>query len=101
MGLKKKLFAKRIESELSIKNGIIIVDHSSCDGCGICVQVCPLGAVSLKKITKDQVEQLSFKGRLKVRIKGPSKAFVDHLVCVECGVCVRACHELAMHKVAH
>jgi ferredoxin len=45
------------------------VDVDKCLGCGICVDVCPVGAISLN----DGI------------------ASVDEALCTECGACVDAC----------
>ncbi|QZT37079.1 4Fe-4S binding protein [Halosquirtibacter xylanolyticus] len=99
MGLKNKLFAKELDKELRIKNGILTIDQNSCDGCGVCVQKCPFDAMTIIELSREQIEQLSFKGRLKVRIKGANKAFVDDHLCTVCGACMKTCHEFAIHKV--
>ena len=96
---KKKLFDKQIKQELSIKNGIMIVDESSCDGCGHCIGTCPQSAINMKTLSADDVKNLSFKGRLKVRIKGKQKAAINPEVCTSCGLCMKQCHEIAIHKV--
>ena len=96
---KKKLFDKQIKQELSIKNGIMIVDESSCDACGHCIDTCPQSAINMKTLSADDVKNLSFKGRLKVRIKGNQKAAINPDVCTSCGLCMMQCHELAIHKV--
>ena len=33
-GFKQRLITKKLEQELSIKNGIVTIDETSCDGCG-------------------------------------------------------------------
>ena len=52
-----------------------IRDNARCSGCGVCRQVCPKGAISLR-----------------VDAKGfPRPAVGDN--CIDCGLCVRHCHE--------
>ena len=45
------------------------VDAQKCTGCGDCVEVCPLQAISLNN----------------------DKAVIDEDTCTECGVCVDEC----------
>lgn len=44
------------------------VDKNSCTGCGVCVEECPRGAISVREV-----------------------AAVNADLCTECGLCVRAC----------
>lgn len=99
MNFKQRIIAKKIEQELSIKDGIITVDESSCDGCGKCVSTCPISAIHIKTLSKEEVKKLPFKGRLKVWIKGRSKAHINYQLCTTCGLCMKQCHEFAIHKV--
>lgn len=46
----------------------VIVDRDKCIGCGVCVEVCPVNAIKIKK----------------------SKAVIND-ECVECGACVNEC----------
>ena len=46
----------------------LIVNQDVCVGCGLCLVYCPVGAISISD----------------------KKAFIDPLVCVECGVCYRS-----------
>lgn len=71
--LKKRIIAKKLKEELSVKDGLIIVDENSCDGCGDCIHTCPHDSISMKELSKGEVKNLSFKGRLKVRFKGNKK----------------------------
>lgn len=96
---KQRLNAKKIERELSIKDGILVVDNSSCDGCESCVTTCPHSAINIITLSDAEVKRLPFKGRLKVRFKGRNKAFVNTDLCTACGLCIRQCHEFAIHKV--
>jgi len=53
------------------------VDIARCTGCGVCVEVCPAGAIAL--------------------VEG--KARVDEETCTGCGACVDACPEDAIQPV--
>lgn len=96
---KQRLFDKKIEQELSIKDGIMTVDDSSCDGCGHCIDTCPQSAINMKTLSADDVKNLSFNGRLKVRIKGNQKVTINPDVFTSCGLCMKQCHEFAIHRV--
>lgn len=45
-----------------------VVDKNKCDGCGTCVDECPVGAIELNDY-----------------------AIVDEEICTECGSCVDVC----------
>ncbi|WP_083631361.1 4Fe-4S binding protein [Labilibacter marinus] len=97
---KQSLIAQKLEQELSIKEGIVRVDHSSCDGCESCVSVCPQDAIEIVLLSDKEVKQLPFKGRLKAMLKGKYKASINEGNCTSCGKCMKQCHEFAIHKVA-
>ena len=63
------------------------VDEENCTGCGKCVEVCPVKAMSL--VTANDPE----KSRLK-------KAVVDESLCLGCGLCVRACPGESIHLIS-
>ena len=96
---KQRIIRKKTEQELRIKNGKIVIDKVSCDGCGTCVEACPHSALALKTLSDEDVKNLPFKGRLKVKIKGNQKAFVNYDLCTTCGLCLKQCHEFAVHKI--
>lgn len=96
---KQKFFEKKLQQELAIKNGILTVDESSCDGCGKCIETCPQTAIGMKTLSVGESKNLSFKGRLKVWVKGNQKAEINPDLCTSCGLCMRGCHELAIHKI--
>lgn len=75
----------------------IIINHSSCEGCGTCVQMCPQNALALIELTDAEVLKLPFMGRLKTRFKGKQKAILQNPEsCIECGTCKDNCHERAI-----
>ena len=57
------------------KNGVVWVDKEQCVGCQMCVGFCPIGAMR------------------------KSKAQVEPFKCISCGACVRACPENALELV--
>ena len=97
--IKQRIIANKLEQELSLKGGIVLVNESSCDACGGCIEVCPQSAIELITLSDEQIKKLSFTGRLKVRIKGKKKAFINQDLCIACGLCMKQCHEFAIHKV--
>ena len=101
MNLKQRIISKQLEQELSIKHGVVTIDEASCDACGICVETCPHSAIEIITLSEEQVKKLSFKGRLKVKIKGRNKAHINQNLCMACGKCMKQCHEFAIHKIKH
>lgn len=53
--IKQKGFEDTIKQELSIQNGVVEVNESSCDGCGNCVEICPQSAISMKTLSADDI----------------------------------------------
>ena len=63
---------------------IAAVDTEFCNGCGRCLRRCPIGAISLVKLTPET-------GKL-----GRIVAAVDEEICLGCGVCHAACSKEAL-----
>ena len=61
-------------------NFIPIVNESACNGCGKCVKVCPVEAMTL--VSSNDTENPKRK-----------VAKLDEEVCLGCGVCVRSCNK--------
>ena len=57
---------------------IPVIDEDQCSGCGQCVEVCPVEAISL--VTANQPQR-----------KNQKKARLNRDICLGCGVCVRNC----------
>ena len=74
------LAAKRFafSSPVSTTNYLPVVDDKKCNGCGKCVEVCPVEAIGL--VTAGDP-----------RNKKMKKAKVDEKLCLGCAVCVRNC----------
>lgn len=100
MNFKQKIIAKKLEQELSIKQGVVTIDEASCDACRVCVETCPHSAIEIITLSDEQIKKLSLKGRLKVKIKGSDKAHINQNLCTACGICMKQCHEFAIHKTA-
>jgi ferredoxin len=60
-------------------NFIPVIDEETCNGCGKCVNVCPVEAMTLVSAHNPQ------KPRMKV-------ARLNEDLCLGCGVCVRSCN---------
>jgi ferredoxin len=58
MGLKQNIFRKKLDQELRLKDGVVIVDESSCDGCGNCVEVCRHSAIHIKTLSEEEIKKL-------------------------------------------
>lgn len=85
---------KRNRAEISEP---VSVNFNACDGCGMCVQVCPSEVFTMRELIVEEVRELSFFGRLKVRIKGNVKSeVVAPDACLLCGKCADNCHEKAI-----
>jgi ferredoxin len=67
-------------------NFVSSIDEATCTGCGKCVKVCPVNAVSL----------VTANNPLKKKKK---KAKVDSGICVGCGVCAFKCSPKAMMMI--
>ncbi|MBL6991081.1 MAG: 4Fe-4S binding protein [Bacteriovoracaceae bacterium] len=59
------------------------IDKSSCSGCGKCIRVCPVEAMSV--VSSNDYRQVN-----KVVAK------LDESLCIGCGVCVRNCKQIAL-----
>ena len=65
-------------------NFIPVVDEAECDGCGKCVNVCPVEAMSLVSANDPKHPKLK-------------RAKLDESVCLGCGLCVKACDKDHVH----
>lgn len=76
---------------------IPVVDFNKCEAKGPCIEVCPYDVFEMKPIKDDDFKQLSFIGKLKIRVNGKDKAYViKPELCHACGLCVTACPEKAI-----
>jgi len=57
---------------------MVEVNKEKCIGCGTCVAVCPVGAITLSD--------------------GEEYAIIDHDLCIECFTCIETCPEEAIYK---
>jgi len=75
----------------------VSVNLNACDGCSQCSSICPTEVFEMIELSSEEVKELSFLGRLKVRIKGNIKSHVANPeACIACGKCASSCHERAI-----
>jgi ferredoxin len=65
-------------------NFLPVVDDTQCNGCGKCVSVCPVEAMTLVSANDPQHPKMK-------------KAKVDEDLCLGCGVCVRTCSHTGLN----
>ena len=68
-------------------NFLPVVDENECNGCGKCVNTCPVEAMTLVSTNNPHLPKMK-------------KAKVDEELCLGCGVCVRTCSHngLSLHS---
>ena len=64
--------------------GMLKLNNELCIGCGLCSQICPAGALSLKLFEYEQTKQIR---------RHPE---VDYKRCIFCGFCVDICPSKAL-----
>jgi len=60
-----------------------VIDHSACNGCGKCVNACPVGSMSLVSAQDPKHPKRK-------------RAQLDAFTCLGCGVCVAACEKASL-----
>lgn len=79
---------------------MLTVNMNKCDGCGRCAATCPGHVFIIGEINQATYNSLNLFGKLKVKAKGRLRSYVlDEEGCVECGTCVKSCHERAIRIV--
>ena len=61
------------QTQTSKQSAKAVVDEDKCAGCGICVDVCPQGAITMDRVAK-----------------------IDINKCIGCGICVNECPRSAI-----
>ena len=69
----KEQLNQRITQLESGRRAVAVVDSEKCTGCGICVDVCPAGAIEVKK-----------------------KAVINDEMCTGCAACMTECPDKAI-----
>ena len=64
-------------------NFLPVIDENTCNGCGKCVNACPVEAMTLVSVNDPRHPKMK-------------KAKLDEDVCLGCGVCVRTCGHSSM-----
>ena len=65
-------------------NFMPVINHDECNGCGKCVNVCPVEAMSLVSANDPNHPKMK-------------QAQLDEEICLGCGLCVKACTKDNMH----
>lgn len=64
--------------EINLEPNIALVDPIHCDGCGVCIDVCPYQAISLVEYRDGEGNPLK-------------TVYIDQVLCKGCGICQGAC----------
>lgn len=67
-------------------NYLPLIDEEKCNGCGKCVKVCPVEAMSLISANDPKKKKLK-------------KAKLNEEICIGCGLCVRACNNNGLRMI--
>lgn len=76
------------------------IDPEKCEAKGECVKVCPYDVFEIRPRTREEIENLSFIGKIKARAHGNLIAGTPNISnCHSCTDCVTACPEKAIKLV--
>lgn len=74
-----------------------VIDAGRCEAKAACVVACPYDVFEIRTLTAQERAALPLLGRLKAWAHGNRRAFaVRAEACHACGLCVKACPELAI-----
>jgi NAD-dependent dihydropyrimidine dehydrogenase PreA subunit len=78
------------------------INQNKCEGAGDCLEVCPYNVFEMRKLTKEEKNQLPLPTRIKLFVHGGKQAFaIRRQDCHACGLCVQACPEKAIKLVKY
>lgn len=73
------------------------INWNKCDGCGICVEICPENVLELQELSQENYKKLKWHGKLKAKAKGNLRSnVINEFDCIGCEICVDNCHEKAI-----
>ena len=75
---------------ISIKNGVAVVDHDVCTGCGACVAECPKGIIGLVPVSQNVAVPC------RSHMKGADTMKSCDLGCIGCKKCEKTCEHGAI-----
>jgi Na+-translocating ferredoxin:NAD+ oxidoreductase RNF subunit RnfB len=75
---------------ITVANGLAVIDHEKCTGCGACVEKCPKGII---KMLPEQLKHLVLCSNHE---RGQVSRQNCALSCIGCGLCVKKCPEQAI-----
>jgi 4Fe-4S ferredoxin len=74
-----------------------VVDRNRCEAKAACVHICPNQVFEIHRISDEERQRLSWRGKLKAWAHGGQQAYVANPnACDECALCVSACPEGAI-----
>jgi 4Fe-4S ferredoxin len=74
-----------------------VIDPMRCEAAGPCVPICPYDVLTIRTVLPEEKAKFFLLGRLKLFVHGGKQAFVlEPDACRGCGLCVKACPEMAI-----
>ncbi len=75
---------------MHIENGIVVIDETTCTGCGICLEHCPKNLLVLRPISSQTIVSCSNTDR------GPEARKACQVACIGCLKCTKVCTHQAI-----